>query len=173
MLFSWHIYWMGWPIHCNLKHQNWLFSYKMQKTYCWIEYRIITMVGSTFRMLKCNVCLCHINNFIGLGARAVKWTNPDPCLVLSESDSSLYTNFKFCKEKKHIHLNNILMYKSKQFMMIQKFQKKSTYIRFIVNHITFKVKCSNYCYVWIRHNYLMEILLNYHEEKQIHVKFWV
>jgi len=34
-------------------------------------------------------------------ARMVKWTILDPCLVLSESDSKLYTNFDFVKEKNH------------------------------------------------------------------------
>ena len=34
-----------------------------------------------------------------MGASTVKWTCPDPCLVLSESDSKLYTNFEFCEEK--------------------------------------------------------------------------
>ena len=36
-------------------------------------------------------------------ARMVKWTILDPCLVLSESDSKLYTNFDFVKEKNHRH----------------------------------------------------------------------
>jgi hypothetical protein len=29
----------------------------------------------------------------------VKWITPNPCLVLSERDSKLYTNFEFCEEK--------------------------------------------------------------------------
>ena len=38
------------------------------------------------------------------GASMVKWTARNPCLVLSESDSKLYTSFKFCEEKNHRHL---------------------------------------------------------------------
>ena len=30
----------------------------------------------------------------------VKWIAPNPCLMLSELDSILCTNFEFCKEKK-------------------------------------------------------------------------
>ena len=30
---------------------------------------------------------------IGCKHSFVKWTTPDPCIVLSESDSKLYTNF--------------------------------------------------------------------------------
>jgi hypothetical protein len=33
------------------------------------------------------------------GASTVKWIAPDPCLVLSESDSKLYSNFELCEEK--------------------------------------------------------------------------
>jgi hypothetical protein len=39
-----------------------------------------------------------------MGASKVKWTAPDPYLVLSGSDSKLYTNFKFCEDKIHRHL---------------------------------------------------------------------
>ena len=49
--------------------------------------------------------------------KGVKWTAPDPCLVLSESGSILCTNFEFCEEKNHRHLKNILIYKAKQFIM--------------------------------------------------------
>ena len=66
---------------------------------------------------------------LNLGASMVKWTNPDPCLVLSESDSILCTNFEFCEEKSHRHLKNLLIYKFKQFMMTKKIQGKSTYLR--------------------------------------------
>ena len=38
-----------------------------------------------------------------LGASTIKWTTLDPCLVFSESDSKLYTNFEFCEEKNHRH----------------------------------------------------------------------
>ena len=36
---------------------------------------------------------------LNMGASTVKWTTPNPCLVSSESDSKLYTNFEFCEEK--------------------------------------------------------------------------
>jgi hypothetical protein len=45
--------------------------------------------------------------------------------VLSESESSLCTNFKFCEEKNHTHF---MMYKAKQFMMTKKNSKKSLHI---------------------------------------------
>jgi hypothetical protein len=60
-----------------------------------------------------------------VGASTVKWTTPHPCLVLSESESSLCTNFKFCEEKNHTHF---MMYKAKQFMMTKKNSKKSLHI---------------------------------------------
>ena len=41
------------------------------------------------------------------GASMVKWTALDPCLMLSESDSSLYINFQFCEEKNHKHFKNM------------------------------------------------------------------
>jgi hypothetical protein len=39
-----------------------------------------------------------------MGASTVKWTTPDPCLMFSESDSKLNTNFEFCEEKKIINI---------------------------------------------------------------------
>ena len=59
-----------------------------------------------------------------LGASMVKWTAPDPCLVLSESDSILCLNFEFCEEKTHRHSKNILIYKAKQFMMTKRIPRK-------------------------------------------------
>ena len=32
-----------------------------------------------------------------MGISMVKWTTPDPCLMLSESDSMLCTSFEFCE----------------------------------------------------------------------------
>ena len=46
--------------------------------------------------------------------------NLDPCLVVSESDSKLYTNFEFCEEKihrnfkKHIDLQSQAIYDEKK-----------------------------------------------------------
>ena len=51
------------------------------------------------------------------GASMVKWTTHDPYPMLSESDSKLYTAFKFCEETNHKHFKNMLIYKNKQFMM--------------------------------------------------------
>ena len=59
-----------------------------------------------------------------LGASTVKWTTPDPCLVLTESDSLLCTNFEFCEEINHRHFKNILIYKAKQFMMTKRIPRK-------------------------------------------------
>jgi hypothetical protein len=57
-----------------------------------------------------------ICNVIYLGASTVKWTALDPCSGLSESDPKQYTNFKFYEIKIHKHLENIWIYKAKQFM---------------------------------------------------------
>ena len=54
-------------------------------------------------MKTCGFC-CYI-----VGASMLKWTFHDACLVLSESDSKLCTNFKFCEEENH----KILIYKAK------------------------------------------------------------
>ena len=55
-----------------------------------------------------------------VSASTVKWIAPDPCLVLRENDSTLCTNFGFCKEKnyrhlkKHIDLQSRAIYDDKQ-----------------------------------------------------------
>ena len=41
-----------------------------------------------------------------MGASMVEWTTPDPCLVLSESDLILYTNFEFGEQMKIIDILN-------------------------------------------------------------------
>ena len=46
-----------------------------------------------------------------------------PCLVFSESDSKLYTNFEVCEEKNQT-LKEKLIYKAKQCMMINKIPRK-------------------------------------------------
>ena len=55
-----------------------------------------------------------------MGASMVKWTTPNPCLVLSESDLVLCINFEYCEGKNHGHFESALIYKAKQFMMTQK-----------------------------------------------------
>ena len=53
------------------------------------------------------------------GASTVNWTTPNTCLVLSESDPKLYTNFEVCEEKdpwtfkKHIDLQSQAIYDDK------------------------------------------------------------
>ena len=47
-----------------------------------------------------------------------KHTTPLPNIRLSESDSILYTNFKFCEGKNHRLLRNTLMYKAKIFKLM-------------------------------------------------------
>ena len=50
--------------------------------------------------LTCNCGKCTNPSHVPQpGASTVKWTNLDPCLMLSESDSKLYTNFEFGEEK--------------------------------------------------------------------------
>ena len=49
-----------------------------------------------------------------VGASTVKWTAPDPCLVLSESDSILCTNFESCEEKKHTNLQRQVIHDDKK-----------------------------------------------------------
>ena len=41
------------------------------------------------------------------GASMLKWTTPDPCSGLSESDPKQYTSFEFYEIKIHKHLENI------------------------------------------------------------------
>ena len=38
-----------------------------------------------------------------MGASIVKWTAPNPCPMLNENNSKLYTNFEFCARKNHTH----------------------------------------------------------------------
>ena len=49
------------------------------------------------------------------GASTVKWTTLDPCSTLGESDPKLYTNFEFYEIEIHEHLENLWIYKAKQF----------------------------------------------------------
>jgi hypothetical protein len=58
----------------------------------------------------------------------LKWTALDPCLVFSESDIKLYTNFEFCEGKNHIHFKNTPIYKAKQTMTTTKNSKKNLHI---------------------------------------------
>jgi hypothetical protein len=53
--------------------------------------------------------------YIHMGANTPKWIAIDLCLVLSGSNSKVYTNFEFGKY--HRHFKNKLIYKAKQFMM--------------------------------------------------------
>ena len=64
-----------------------------------------------------------------LGASTVKWTTPYPCLVLSESDSMLYSNFAFVKRQiikkksqNHVDLQSQAIYDEK------KISKKSLHV---------------------------------------------
>jgi hypothetical protein len=51
-----------------------------------------------------------------MGVSTVKWTALHPCSGLSESDPKKYTNFELYEIKIHKHLENIWIYKAKQFM---------------------------------------------------------
>ena len=42
-----------------------------------------------------------------VGANTVKWTTPDPCSGLSESDPKIFANFEFYKIEIHKHFKNI------------------------------------------------------------------
>ena len=57
----------------------------------------------------------------------VKWTTPNPCLIFSENDSKLYTNFEFCEGEKHKHLKNIVL-QSQAIYDDKKNPKKSLHI---------------------------------------------
>jgi hypothetical protein len=60
----------------------------------------------------------------------VKCTDSHPRIGLSEceSDAKLYVVFEFCQEKNHEHLiENILIYKAKQFILTKQFKENSTY----------------------------------------------
>ena len=59
-----------------------------------------------------------------LGASTLKWTYPDPCLVLSESDLKLYTNLEFSEEINSSYFMNILTYKAKKPMITIKIPRK-------------------------------------------------
>ena len=57
-----------------------------------------------------------------------EWRAPDSCLVLSESDSKLYTNCEFCEENNHRHSKNILIHKSQAIYDDKNNSKKSLHI---------------------------------------------
>ena len=71
----------------------------------------------------------HVED-IRLSARCKhgKGTTFNPCLLFSESDSKLYTNFEFYEEKyQTLGIKKIkkMIYKAKQNMMIKKNSKRS------------------------------------------------
>ena len=61
-----------------------------------------------------------------VGASTIKWTTLNPCLVFSESNSILYTNF--CEVKYHRHFKNILIHNAKTNYDDKNNSKKSQYI---------------------------------------------
>ena len=46
------------------------------------------------------------------GTSTIKWTTLAPCRGLSESNSKLYTNLNFLREKNDKHFKNTLIYKA-------------------------------------------------------------
>ena len=69
--------------------------------------------------------------FARLVASMVKWTTPEPCIGLcesdpkSESDSKIYIDFEFCEEKIINNLKkNKLIYKAKQIMLTKIISRK-------------------------------------------------
>ena len=64
-----------------------------------------------------------------MGASRVKWITPNSCLVLSESDSELYTNFEFCEEANHRDILKTYWFtKPSQLWWPKKLQRKSLHI---------------------------------------------
>ena len=57
----------------------------------WVKYHMSS------KMLQ--QCVTPNVNPMLIGASMVKWTYPDLCLVWSESDRKIYTNFKLCEEE--------------------------------------------------------------------------
>jgi hypothetical protein len=55
-----------------------------------------------------------------------KWIALDPCLMFTESNSKLYTNFESCEEENHRHIQNILANHDDK-KINNKYQEKSTY----------------------------------------------
>jgi hypothetical protein len=92
---------------------------QVHRSYLWFEHTGV-FLWSTLQCLHPNSKWLDMH----VGANTVKCTNPNPYLVLSESDSILCTNTEFCKEKHHRHFLNKLIYKDKQFMMTFKIPRK-------------------------------------------------
>ena len=61
---------------------------------------------------------------VDAGASTVKWTTLDLCLGLNESDRKLYTTFEFYEIEIYEHLENIWIYKVKQFMFTKNNSKQ-------------------------------------------------
>ena len=64
-----------------------------------------------------------------MAASTVYWATPFSCLVLSERDSILCTNFEFCEGKMHRPFKNIVVLQRHAICDEKKFQEKSTYFR--------------------------------------------
>ena len=63
-----------------------------------------------------------------LDASISKCTTPDPCPMLSRSDSKLYTNFEFCKEKTINIYKTYWSRKPINLWLQTKFQERFTYL---------------------------------------------
>ena len=59
-----------------------------------------------------------------MGARTVKWTSLDPCLVFSGDNLKLYIDFESYEDKNHGHLQNLLIYKAKQILTTKNTPRK-------------------------------------------------
>ena len=64
-----------------------------------------------------------------LGANMLKWTTPDSCLVFSEHDSKLYTNFKILWRKNHRYLKTYWYTKPNKLWRQKKLEKFTYYRR--------------------------------------------
>ena len=63
-----------------------------------------------------------------LGACTVKYTTSLPCIGSSESDSKLYTNFKFREGKFHKHLKNTINLQRQAIYVDKRNRKKNSHI---------------------------------------------
>jgi hypothetical protein len=58
-------------------------------------------------------------------ANTVKWTPPNPYLLVSECGSKLYTSFEFYEERNHRHKKKtVLIYKAKQIVVTETIPRK-------------------------------------------------
>ena len=113
----------------NIIGRTCMITYEERRTFTWPLVKCETQLNFKFKTYNDYLYHSQIAHRRRHGASMVKYTSPLPCIGWSASDSKIYTNIEFVKEKIINIWKNTLIYKTKQFMLTKKIQEKSTHFR--------------------------------------------